>query len=70
MIMETKNKSTAIVIYTISEAAKLLRIKKNKLYDLIYTGEINAFRISERGMRVSEQALLVYITRKEKQMIG
>lgn len=44
--------------YTIAEVAEILKIRKNYIYELVYKGELEAIRLSERRFRVPEQALL------------
>lgn len=52
-------------IYTVPEAAKLMHIRKGEMYELIYTGKIRAFRLSERGIRITDDALLDFIKKGE-----
>ncbi len=63
-------------VYTVSEVAKILRVRKNFVYELIYTGRLNAVRLSERRFRVTEEALQEFMkqekghTRKNSVSIG
>ncbi|MGI6405530.1 MAG: helix-turn-helix domain-containing protein [Syntrophaceticus sp.] len=58
-----------VQLYTVPETAKLLRVKKSYVYELIYTGQLKAIRLSERRFRVREQAIVEFIERKEKEMV-
>jgi excisionase family DNA binding protein len=44
-------------LYTVPEVAKILRVKKGYVYELIYTKRLKAIRMSERRIRVSEESL-------------
>ncbi|MDO7786379.1 helix-turn-helix domain-containing protein [Desulforamulus aquiferis] len=52
-------------LYTVSEVAKKLKRRKSKVYELIYSGELEATKHSERGLRVSDQALQKYLESKK-----
>ena len=54
-----------ITLYTVPEIAKMLKVKKNYVYELIYTGELKAIRLSERRFRITENAYNNYICKKE-----
>jgi len=47
-----------INLYTASEVAKILRVKKAYVYELIATGRLKTVKLSERRLRISEDALL------------
>jgi len=51
--------------YTVEQTAKLLQVRKNFIYDLIYTGRIKALRLSERRFRISEHALNEFLQQEE-----
>ena len=53
-----------ITLYTVPEIAKMLKVK-NYVYELIYTGELKAIRLSERRFRITENAYNNYICKKE-----
>jgi len=55
-----------INLYTVPEIAKMLRVKKNYIYELIYTGELKAIRLSERRFRISENAFNDFICKQEE----
>jgi len=52
-------------VYTVSEVAKILRVRKNFVYELIYTGRLIAVRLSERRFRVTEEALQEFMKQEE-----
>jgi excisionase family DNA binding protein len=52
-------------VYTVFEVAKILRVRKNFVYELIYTGRLNAVRLSERRFRVTEEALQEFMKQEE-----
>lgn len=53
--------SSSMRLYTVSDVASILRVKKSYVYDLICQGRLKAFRISERRIRVPESALEEFI---------
>jgi len=55
-----------INLYTVPEIAEMLKVRKNYVYELIYTGELKAIRLSERRFRISENALNNFICRQEE----
>lgn len=55
--------------YTVEQVAKMLKIRKNYVYDLIYSGKLRALRLSERRFRITESALLDFLRQEEKQHI-
>jgi|GEM_PF-991360 len=50
---------------TVQEVSSILGTRKELVYDLIYTGRLRAFRISERRFRISEEALNDFIRQEE-----
>lgn len=54
-------------IYTIPQVAKILGVGKGYVYELIHTGQLNAFRLSERRYRITEKALVDFLRNKEKE---
>ncbi len=48
-------------LYTVPEVAKILRVKKGFVYELIYTGRLEALKLSERRIRISEEAVAAYL---------
>lgn len=47
--------------YTASEVARMLRIRKGYVYELVAQGRLKAVRLSERRLRISKQALEEFI---------
>ncbi len=47
--------------YTVPEVAKLLRVKKGYVYELVATRKLKAVKLSARRLRVPEAALNEYI---------
>jgi len=62
---------TVIKVYTIPEVAKMLRVSKTTAYELVYTGRLEAVKVSPKGrsLRVTDQALEAFL-RKEKGGVG
>jgi excisionase family DNA binding protein len=60
--------------YTAPEVAKILRVKKAYVYELVITGKLKAIRLSERRLRIPEEALKDYLeaeyARQEKGRAG
>lgn len=58
-------------LYTVPEVAKALRVKKSFVYELIYTGQLNAMRLSERRIRISDGSLQTFLRENQfKEEIG
>lgn len=55
-------------LYTVSEVAKLLKVKKSFIYELVYTGRLKAIKFSERRIRIAELALIEFIEQEEKRV--
>ena len=54
-------------LYTVPEVAKILKTKKGFVYELIYTGRLEALKLSERRIRIAEEAVKAFIeTLKEE----
>ena len=52
-------------IYTIPQLARLLKKRRQDVYKMVYSGEIESFKTSGvRGIRITEDALKDYISRK------
>jgi excisionase family DNA binding protein len=50
------------LVYTVREAAKVLKIRTDKCYALVREGSINATRISSRNIRIPRAELLRFIS--------
>lgn len=48
-------------IITAKEVSQILRIGRVKTYELMKSGEIQSFRVGERGVRTTRQMLENYI---------
>ncbi len=48
-------------LYTVPEVAKILRVKKGFIYELIYTGKLEVIKLSERRIRIAEEAVKMYV---------
>ena len=48
-------------LYTATEVAKMLRVKKNYVYELVYSKQLDAIRLSERRFRFTQAAIDKYI---------
>jgi excisionase family DNA binding protein len=51
-------------LYTADEVAKLLRVKKPYVYELIYSGRLKSIRLSERRIRIPESSILDFIKKE------
>lgn len=47
--------------YTAPEVARMLKVKKAYVYELVVTGKLKALRLSERRLRIPEEALKEYL---------
>lgn len=47
--------------YTVPEVAKMLRVKKGYVYELIYQKRLRAMKLSERRIRVPKEALEEFV---------
>ncbi|WP_027717776.1 helix-turn-helix domain-containing protein [Desulfovirgula thermocuniculi] len=50
-----------IQLYTVPEVARMLRVKKGFIYELIYTGRLEALKLSGRRIRITEEAIKNYL---------
>ena len=55
------------ILYTVPEAAKLLRVNKNLVYDLIRCGYLRSIKLDSR--KVSRKALLDFVEQFEGQTV-
>ncbi len=44
-------------IYTVADIASILQVRKGYVYELIYTGKLQAVRLSTRRVRITKTAL-------------
>lgn len=51
-------------MYTVPEVARILRVKKGYIYELIYQGRLRAIKLSERRIRVPQKALEEFIEKE------
>lgn len=51
--------------YTVPEVARLLRVRKSYVYELVPQGRLGALRLSQRRIRVPEQALLEFLRQQK-----
>ena len=49
------------VLLTVAEAAKLLRLSRSQVYNLVSAGQLPTVRLGPRGIRIPRQALLDWI---------
>ncbi|MGQ9498212.1 MAG: helix-turn-helix domain-containing protein [Desulfotomaculales bacterium] len=47
--------------YTVREVAKILRVKKGYVYELLAQGRLRALRLSERRIRIPAEALEEFV---------
>jgi excisionase family DNA binding protein len=57
----TNTLATLLEVLTVSEAAAILRVGRNQLYQAVARGELGAVRIG-RSIRIPKQALLDLLT--------
>ncbi|WP_333871254.1 helix-turn-helix domain-containing protein [Desulforamulus putei] len=50
--------------YTVPEVAKILRKRKSTVYDLVYSGEIKAAKLGERGLRITAKEIYKYLEKQ------
>lgn len=55
-----QNNLNHLTLYTLKECRSILKIGRNKMLELIWNGEIEAFKIGGHW-RVSEEALREYV---------
>ena len=54
----------SIKLYRVAEVAKIIRVKKSYVYELIYTGRLGAIRLSERRIMIPESSLQSFICKE------
>lgn len=50
--------------YTVPEVAKMLRKRKSTVYELVYSGEIKASQLGERGIRITAAEVQKYLNKQ------
>ena len=43
--------------YPVSEVAKILRVRKTFVYEMVYSGRIKALQLSKRRIRIPETSI-------------
>lgn len=56
--------------YTVSEVAKMLRVRKGYVYELVAQGRLRALKLSERRIRVSQEALEEFIRQETARCVA
>lgn len=56
--------------YTVSEVAKMLRVKKGYVYGLVAQGRLHALKLSERRLRISREALEEFIRQETARCVA
>ncbi|WP_027356883.1 helix-turn-helix domain-containing protein [Desulfofundulus thermocisternus] len=51
--------------YTAPEVAKMLRVRKAYVYELVAQGRLKALKLSKRRLRISEEALREFLEKEE-----
>ena len=51
-------------IYTVPQLAKLIKKRKQDVYKMVYSGEIESFKLGVKGLRITQKALEDFISRK------
>jgi excisionase family DNA binding protein len=47
--------------YTVSQVAEMLQVKRNYIYELIYKGQLQAYRLSEKRFRIPLKEVEKYL---------
>lgn len=55
------NNNIASEFYTVSEVAKILKVSKSYVYELIYSNRIPSIKLSERRIRILKESLNNFI---------
>lgn len=55
-------------VYTAAEVARMLKVRKAYVYELIYTGRLRAVQMSERRLRITEDALREFLESRSYQV--
>ncbi|ACV62320.1 DNA binding domain protein, excisionase family [Desulfofarcimen acetoxidans DSM 771] len=50
--------------YTVSEVAKILRVRKTLVYEMVYSGRIKAIQLSKRRIRIAESSISEFIEKE------
>ncbi|MEW6772039.1 MAG: helix-turn-helix domain-containing protein [Bacillota bacterium] len=60
----------AVQFYTVSEVAKMLRVRKGYVYELVAQGRLHALRLSERRLRIPKEALEEFIRQETARCVA
>lgn len=55
-------------VYTAAEVARILKVRKGYVYELVYTGRLRAVQMSERRLRIPEDALREFLDARAYQV--
>lgn len=55
-------------VYTAKQVAKMLKVRPAYVYELIYTGRLRAVQMSERRLRITEDALREFLEARSYQV--
>jgi excisionase family DNA binding protein len=54
-----------VKLYTVPEVQKILKIRRGFAYELVADGRLKAIRLSERGLRITEESLREFLAAHE-----
>lgn len=57
----TRERVIPVTLYTVPEVTRILRVKKAYVYELVAQGRIRALRLSERRIRIPQEALEEFV---------
>lgn len=57
-----------MTIYTVPEAAKLLRTNPTRIYNAIHDGELKAFKLGQ--YKITDEAIMEFIRNSESKKAG
>lgn len=53
--------------FRVGEVAKIFRMRKSVVYELIRSGKLKAIQLSQRGIRISRKAIDDFVREQENQ---
>ncbi|MEW6541936.1 MAG: helix-turn-helix domain-containing protein [Bacillota bacterium] len=57
-------------LYTVPEIQRILKIRRGFAYELVANGRLKAIRLSERGLRITEESLKEFLAAHEYRSTG
>jgi len=55
--MLTNNQTNTSIDFTVKQTAQILQVSAHSVYELLNTGKLESYKVSQRGTRISQDQL-------------